>query len=81
MPNVAGYEIKFVTPEKRQGRVIVGEPDEKKAKTDLKIKYGDVNIKSCRPLDAKTLRGHHVERDSSRDWISQNIISEPNDPD
>jgi hypothetical protein len=80
MAKVAGYEIKFITPDKRLGRVVVGEPDEQKATSDLKAKYGEVNIKSCRPLDAKTLRDQHIETDGSIEWISQNVISDPDDP-
>jgi hypothetical protein len=38
MPNVAGYEIIF-TLDKLHGSVMVGEPDEQKAKSDLELKY------------------------------------------
>ena len=76
MSKAAGYEIKFVRPDKRLSRIIVGEPDEQKAKLGLKAKYGDIKIKSCLPLDAKALRELNVERNSSRESISRNEVSD-----
>jgi hypothetical protein len=76
MSKAAGYEIKFVRPDKRLSRIIVGEPDEQKAKLSLQAKYGDIKIKSCRPLDSKALREFNVERNSSRESISRNEVSD-----
>jgi hypothetical protein len=76
MSKAAGYEIKFVRPDKRMSRIIVGEPNERKAKLSLQAKYGDIKITSCRPLDAKALREFNVERNSSRESISRNEVSD-----
>jgi hypothetical protein len=73
-----GCRILFITPDRHPGEYVTAEP-EQAAKSYLNAKYGNVDIRSCRPMDLKDLRKENIGPGESRVWISKNLIpDEPN---
>jgi hypothetical protein len=68
-----GCRILFITPDRHPGEYVTAET-EWAAKTHLTTKYGNVDIRSCRPMDLKDLRKENITPGESRIWISKNLI-------
>jgi hypothetical protein len=74
MPKTEGYRICFIADGEHPSEIIIGEPDEAKARAHVAAKCGEVPIVSCTALDGAALMSKSVEPGGSMIWISGKTV-------